>query len=58
MCEWYEPEEPGCLGGSPLPGGAVRQRHHHRLQLRAHDLELAHRLELHRFTGQVLLHEK
>ena len=55
MCERYETEEAGGLGGPPLAGGAVRQRHHHRLQVRADDLELADRLELHGLTGEVLL---
>ena len=55
VCEGDEPEEPGGLGGPPLPGGAVGQGHHHRLQVRAHDLELAHGFELHRLTRQVLL---
>ena len=53
--ERYEAEEAGGLGRSPLPGGAVRQRHHHRLQVRADDLELADRLELHRLAGEILL---
>ena len=53
--EGNEAEEAGRLGRSPLPGRAVRQRHHHRLQVRAHDLELTDRLELHRLPGQVLL---
>ena len=35
--------------------GAVRQRHHHRLQLLAKDLELADGLEFHGLAGQVFL---
>ena len=50
-----EPEEPGGLDGAPFSAGAVRQRHHDRLQILAHDLELANALKLHRLAGQVLL---
>lgn len=49
-----EAEEARGLGGAPLARGAVRQRHHHRLQVLAHDLELAHALELHGLSGEVL----
>ena len=48
-------KQPSGLGGPPLPGGAVRQRNHHRLQILAHDLEFTHGLELHRLPGEILL---
>ena len=50
-----EAKKAGGLGRSPLAGGAVRQRHHHRLQVRADDLELADGLELHGLAGEILL---
>ena len=43
------------LGRSPLPRGAVRERHHHRLQILADNLEFTHGLEFHRLPGEVLL---
>ena len=55
VCEGYEPEQAGGLGGAPLARGAVRQRHHDGLEVLAHDLELAHGLELHGLAGEVLL---
>ena len=55
VCEGDEPEQAGGLGGAPLARGAVRQRHHDGLQVLAHDLELAHGLELHGLAGEVLL---
>ena len=55
MSDRDEPEEPGGLDGAPFSAGAVRQRHHDRLEVLAHDLELAHALELHRLARQVLL---
>ena len=50
----HQTEEARRLHRAPLAAGAVRQRHHHRLQVLAHDLELADALELHRLAGQVL----
>ena len=50
-----ETKESCGLHGSPLSARAVRQRHHDRLQILAHDLELANALKLHRLAGQVLL---
>jgi hypothetical protein len=55
MGQGDEAKKAGGLGRSPLPGGAVRQRHHHRLQVRADDLELADGLELHGLAGEILL---
>lgn len=54
MSDGLQPKQPRGLDGSPLPRGAVRQRNHHRLQVLAHDLELAHALELHRLACEVL----
>ena len=47
-------EEPGGLGRAPLAAGAVRQGHHDRLEVLAHDLELADALELHGLAREVL----
>ena len=55
MSQRDEPEQPGGFGRSPLAGGAIWQRYHHRLQVRADYLELADRLEFHGLAGQVLL---
>lgn len=55
MRDGHEAEEPRGLGRAPLAARAVGQRHHHRLQLLAGDLELADALELHRLAGEILL---
>ena len=55
MGERNEAEETRGLGRSPFAGGTVGQRHHHRLQVRADDLELADRFELHGLAGEILL---
>lgn len=39
MSDRYESKEPSGLSGPPLAARAVRQRDHHRLQLRATDLK-------------------
>ena len=53
--EGNEAEKPGGFGRAPLAGRAVGQRHHHRLQVGAHNLELAHRLELHGLPCKIFL---
>ena len=55
MGERNETKEPGGLGWSPLSRGTVRERYHHGLKILAHDLELAHGLELHGLSSEVLL---
>jgi len=50
----YEAEQSRRFRRTPLAARAVRQRHHDGLQLFADDLELAHALEFHRFSGQIL----
>ena len=55
MRDGHEAKQSRGFGGSPLAARAVGQRHHHRLQLLAGNLEFADALELHGLAGEILL---